>query len=176
MKGTEKQIKEDKVLIEKFGLKLAVKDGKECLRVSDSAGLNKTLNKIKENKSDIIEILKNRSEKPEGVKEIEDAEWNEEHFRDNFNKAFESEDAAVIQSKMEKPSISSAELKEQYPVAAAWLKIRHQLEMNSNAKIRLAAGEAMDIVKDDYKKALEILKNAIDEEKEEYMNSRINLK
>lgn len=116
---------------------------------------------IKEHKQEIIDTIHAQREEHEkevreyseklhsipGLAEIEksDEEWAK--YNAAWNRTFNSEDAAIMQSKLHKPTSDPEALRKKYPQAAAYLEME-ALRNDSNYSYASIGRKALDMVID----------------------------
>ena len=112
---------------------------------------------IQEHKQEIIDFLKEKEAKIAsipGLKEIEASEREWRNFRHNFNSAFDSENAAVIQANLKMPDSDPAALQKKYPQADAYLQMK-DLAGSYNFELSAIGNKAIEMVVDgDWQEAL----------------------
>lgn len=164
-----------KEIIKKYGITIY---GEDKIRVSNVSLLrkDKAEETIKSQKSEIMAYLKEEeAEKKrafeerqakinaiEGLKEIKNAIEEQIKWRQDFNRAMESEDGCI--GMRAKPEDNISELKEKYPRAAAYLAAEAE-SFKSNYEFSAIGKRALEAIinGEDYK---EVLKRMEDEQKE----------
>lgn len=135
--------------------KKAKKDGAVNWLKSHKAEIVSFLSEQKKAEEDAYNAKQAKINAIPGLKELEkaDDEWFE--YRKAFNSAFDSEDAAIIQSRLTKPASDPEALRKAYPQAAAYLKM---IDLSNDVNFEYAAiGEkAVEmVINGDWQKALD---------------------